>query len=187
MLRGLSAARLSATGLNATGARGVSTAGLSNAEAGGVSTGTVSAVGRRPHRTAHLPDRAAGALALAALPLHVWLLVAHSHGLLPGLAIAAMVLACAVCGVHVLRGAGGCRPLRQLQAMAVLMVLAHAAMTAGLPGVGTGGGHHHAGRGAVVGNGLAEAGPMLAIMGLELVVALCAALALARRRRLHLA
>lgn len=191
MLRGLSAARLSATGLNATGlnatgARGVSTAGLSNAEAGGVSTGTVSAVGRRPHRTAHLPDRAAGALALAALPLHVWLLVAHSHGLLFGVAIAAMVLVCAVCGVHVLRGTTGCRPLQQLQAMAVLMVLAHAAMTAGIPGVTTGGGgHHHAGRGAVVGNGVADAGPMLAIMGLELAVALCSALTLARRRRLH--
>ena len=63
------------------------------------------------------------------------------------------------------------------------MVLAHAAMTAGIPGVSPGGGgHHHAGRGAVVGNGLAEAGPMLAVMGVELAVALCAGLALARRR-----
>lgn len=103
-------------------------------------------------RRLSLWDRAAGALALAALPLHVWLLVAHAHGLLFGAAIAAMVLSCTVCGVHVLRGTDGCRPLQLLQGMAVLMVLAHAAMTAGLPGVGhASGGHHHAGRGAVVG------------------------------------
>ena len=66
---------------------------------------------RTVHRT-RLTDRAAGALALAALPLHVWLLVAHAHGLLFGAAIAVMVLACTVCGVHVLRGEPGCRPLR---------------------------------------------------------------------------
>jgi hypothetical protein len=146
-------------------------------------------VGTSGHRTraAHLTDRAAGALALAALPLHVWVLVVHAHGLLAGAAIAVMVLACTVCGVHVLRGAAGCRPLWQLQLMSVAMVLAHAAMTAGLPGASTGGGgHHHAGRGAVVGNAPAMDGPILAIMGVELAVALCAGLALARRRRLGL-
>lgn len=132
-------------------------------------------------------DRAAGALALAALPLHVWMLVAHAHGLLLGAAIGAMVLACTVCGVHVLRGTSGCRALQQLQAMAVLMVLAHAVMTAGLPGVGLGGGgHDHAGRGDVVGNALAAEGAMLMIMGVELAVAMCAGLALSRRRRLGL-
>lgn len=134
-------------------------------------------------RRLSLWDRAAGALALAALPLHVWLLVAYAHGLLFGAAIAAMVLSCTVCGVHVLRGTDGCRPLQLLQGMAVLMVLAHAAMTAGLPGVGhTSGGHHHAGRGAAVGNAISADGVMLAIMGVELAVALCAGLALARRR-----
>lgn len=191
MLRGLSAAGVSAAG---AGIGPVADAGVLARAAGrgaptdGAVAHATGTAGRPQHRTTHLTDRAAGALALAALPLHLWLLVAHSHGLLFGVAIAAMVLACAVCGVHVLRGATGCRPLQQLQAMAVLMVLAHAAMTAGIPGMTTGGGgHHHAGRGAVVGNGVAEAGPMLAIMGLELAVALCAALALARRRRLHAA
>ena len=128
-------------------------------------------------------------LALLAAPLHVAVLAAHPHDPVTTTALLAMTAWCALCAARLLRGRGEGRreaaagtgrrkgTLGMLLASAVVMVLAHAAMVAGLPGIGSG--HHHGGAVAVQDAGAARA--MLGVVALELGVALTAALALRRR------
>ncbi|QCP07268.1 hypothetical protein FDF08_04035 [Micrococcus luteus] len=125
----------------------------------------------------------AGALALAAAPVHGVVLVAHSHGLVTTVVLLAMTAWCALCGARLLRRRGRtaeAATLRMLLVSAAAMVLAHAAMIAGLPGVG--GGHHHGGGAAdTAGPDVGAARAMLGVIVLELGVGLTTALALRRR------
>ncbi|MDI3330178.1 MAG: hypothetical protein QJR09_05495 [Micrococcus sp.] len=142
---------------------------------------------------------------MASVPLHAWMLLEHSHGIVLTVVMSAMVLWCLQCALGVLRRvavrpATGCtrtRALRHLWVMAGVMAALHVALLTGIP---SGGGGHHGTHGA--GDGLAvDAAPavasaspvgsglgldtgaplMLAIVTLE--VAVCFACAVALRTR----
>lgn len=113
------------------------------------------------------------ALSSAAVIWHAVMLVAHSHGIGFSAVLIAMTLWCAGCTVElVARPSVHC--LRRLAVMSALMILVHAVMVAGFPGVGSG--HQHHGGSATTstvttGNSTLL---MLGIMVLELMVALSA-------------
>lgn len=125
---------------------------------------------------------AAALLGMLSVPVHAWLLLAHRHSAVVTAVLLLMTLLCLGCALRTAR----CRGLHQdaglrgLLLMADAMVLAHAILL--LPGAGHGphGGHHP---GAAALAAAAPAGAaMLALIGLELAVAMCAALALRARR-----
>jgi hypothetical protein len=147
----------------------------------------------------------AAGLATASVPLHIWMLAAHSHGLLLALLMGAMTLWCLWCAAGTVRRVDArprgtacprTRALRHLWLMAGVMALLHVVLLTGV----LGGGGHHAGHGAGVGTAAssttsfttvsaavvepgADAGTslMLAIIAVE--VAVCFACALALRTR----
>ena len=136
----------------------------------------------------------AAGLSLASAPLHVWLLLAHPHSAVMAAALLLMTALCALCAVRVLRGRpigardGGDSELRGLLLMADAMALAHAMLLL----LASGGDHHggHGGHGShgspvVLGADHAAGAmtSMLLLVGLELAVAACAALALRSNRR----
>lgn len=102
------------------------------ARAGSAAAGTwtVHTNGCRP-----LAGRIAAGLGAAALVAHLWLLATHGHGPLPTTLFLLMSVACAPCIVHASR-----RPspgnLALLQAMSLVMALAHVALALGVPGLG---------------------------------------------------
>lgn len=120
-------------------------------------------------------SRAAGVLGLVSIPAHGALLVMHPHGLLTTVTLGAMTLWCAACASHVLRGSIGGAALRGLLVMSAAMVLVHALMVAGVPGVHYAGHIGHAGM-----EGACATQAMLGLVALELCVASSAALALRR-------
>ena len=130
----------------------------------------------------------AAGLSLASAPLHVRLLLAHPHSAVMAAALLLMTALCALCAVRVLRGRpigardGGDSELRGLLLMADAMALAHAMLL-----LLASGGDHHGGHGspAVLGAGHPAGGmtSMLLLVGLEISVAACAALALRSNRR----
>lgn len=120
----------------------------------------------------------AGAVSTAG---HGWVLVAHPHGIGLTVVMAAMALWCAVCTVELwVRPSPHC--LRRLCLMSLAMVVTHAVLVAGAPGIG---GHTHHTAGAT---GAApptdHASAMLALIAIEFAVALAAGLALRRRHAL---
>lgn len=130
----------------------------------------------------------AGAVSTAG---HVWMLLAHAHGTGLTVVMALMTLWCAVCTVELwIRPSPHC--LRRLCLMSLAMVFTHAVLVAGVPGVGiiggiggTSGHTHHAG-GSPGALSLApstdHASGMLALIAVELAVALTAGFAL---RQIH--
>lgn len=132
-------------------------------------------------------SRLPAALALLAAPLHVAVLVMHPHGLVTTVVLLAMTAWCALCGARLLRGHGtapaseAAGTLRMLLVSAAAMVLAHAALVAGLPGIGAG--HHHDGGAAATAHDAGATRAMLGIVVLELGVGLTSALALRRTSR----
>ncbi|HXD28632.1 MAG TPA: hypothetical protein VN621_07705 [Arthrobacter sp.] len=143
-----------------------------------------------PHRVP-AAGRWAGAgaacLTLGSLALHVVMLASGGHGLVLGLLLAVMALACTGCAAHaVLRP--GCRGSLALAGMSIGMALVHAVLVLGLPG-GAGmhgmndGGAHPSGAGAGAGGaGSMHADLMLAVVGLELAVAWLTGLSMHRVR-----
>jgi len=129
----------------------------------------------------------AACLTLGSLALHVAMLASGGHGLVLGLVLAVMALACAGCAAHaVLRP--GCRGSLVLAGMSIGMALVHAVLVLGLPG-GAGmhgmhdGGAHPSGAGADgAGAGSVHADLMLAVVGLELAVAWLTGLSVHRVR-----
>ncbi|MGD6980313.1 MULTISPECIES: hypothetical protein [Citricoccus] len=147
---------------------------------------------------------AAAGLAAASVPLHGWMLVAHSHGVVLSLLMGAMALWCLWCAVGAVRrgdtrtAVTAChriRALRHLWVMAGTMALLHVVLLTGALG---GGGHHGAhGAGAgtapsattgLTASAVVEPGAgagtslMLAIVALEVAVCFACALALRTRR-----
>lgn len=136
----------------------------------------------------------AAGLAVASLPLHAWMLLAHAHGVVPTSLMAAMTLWCLGCAVGVVRAPAGpgraapcsrTRSLRHLWAMGAVMALLHVGLLTDW--LGLGGGHaghamHGAATGTGAGAGVSEGTSlMLAVVVLE--VAICFACAVALRRR----
>ncbi|HRO94504.1 MAG TPA: hypothetical protein PLJ28_11345 [Citricoccus sp.] len=145
----------------------------------------------------------AAGLAAASVPLHGWMLVAHSHGVVLSLLMGAMALWCLWCAVGAVRrgdtrtAGTAChriRALRHLWVMAGVMALLHVVLLTGA----LGGGHHGAhGAGAgtatpattgFTATAVVEPGAgagtslMLAIVALEVAVCFACALALRTRR-----
>lgn len=146
----------------------------------------------------------AAGLAAASVPLHGWMLVAHSHGVVLSLLMGAMALWCLWCAVGAVRrgdtrtAGTAChriRALRHLWVMAGAMALLHVVLLTGV----LGGGGHHGAHGAGAGTApSAPTGPtasavvepgagagtalMLAIVALEVAVCFACALALRTRR-----
>lgn len=124
----------------------------------------------------------AAGLAAVSVPLHGWMLVEHSHGVVLTVLMAAMTLGCLGCAVGVVRrvrtaGPGTACPrtraLRHLWVMAAAMALLHVALLTGFPG----GAHQHGSEPASTAV-VAGAGLMLAIVALEVVVCFACAVAL---------
>ncbi|NUL44531.1 hypothetical protein F7P69_04885 [Cellulosimicrobium funkei] len=151
--------------------------------------------------TARAATWVAAALATGSLPLHAWMLIAHAHGPILTVLMAAMTLWCWWCAVRAVRASrdpgfsggtpgDGVAPLRHLWIMAQAMTLIHVALLTGFPGTG---GHRHAGGPAGVApgsgsgspagtgtqtslGGMAE--PLLWVVVLELAVCFACAVAL---------
>jgi hypothetical protein len=157
-----------------------------------------------PSRLARAATLVAASLAMASVPLHGWMLVTHSHGVVLSLLMGAMALWCLWCAVGAVRrgdvpAAGtGCprvRALRHLWVMAGAMALLHVVLLTG--GLGGGHGAHGAEAGIATGSTatsttasttVLEAGAgagtslMLAIVALEVAVCFACATALRTRR-----
>lgn len=152
--------------------------------------------GTAPSRLARAAALVAAGLATASVPLHIWMLAAHSHGLVLSLLMGAMTLWCLWCAAGTVRRVDArprgtacprTRALRHLWLMAGVMALLHVVLLTGVLG---GGGHagHGAGAGVVASSTTAlEPGGgtgtslMLAIIVVE--VAVCFACAMALRTR----
>lgn len=115
---------------------------------------------------------------------HAWVLAVHAHGVfLTGL-MAAMTLWCAWCGIEAaLRPTIHC--LQRLLLMSLAMMFVHAVMLVAPEGVPGGHAHHSAEVTAAAGTQPPVEGhalAMLAIIGIEYLVAWVSAVSLRRRR-----
>lgn len=121
----------------------------------------------------------AAGLATASVPLHAWMLAAHSHGGVLSLLMGAMALWCLWCVVDAVRSATCIRAgaVRHLGVMAAAMTVLHVALFIGFPGIGAHG-HHGATAAGSEARLSSGAGLMLAVVVLELVVCFACAVAL---------
>lgn len=120
---------------------------------------------------------------------HIWVLIAHPHGVVLGALMIAMAMWCGMCAIEAWRKPND-RGFRMLIGMSIAMAIIHVALVLGDHG-GSGGHAHHgasdsallgaeaAGTDALVGTSMIAA--MLGIAALELVIAFCAAVAIRMR------
>lgn len=115
-------------------------------------------------------------LGVASVLAHGWVLLEHSHGLTMGVLMLVMTAWCAVCTIELfLKSSEHC--LKRLCLMSLAMVLVHATMIAGFPGIGSG--HQHGAETTPEASGSqGETLAMLAIILIELLLAFACGAAL---------
>lgn len=125
--------------------------------------------------------RVCAAVALISAAAHVWMGWEHRAVPWQGVVMLAMAAACLPCAVGLWRSTRGeavatVRPARVLMAMAAVMAAVHAVLLLAPSVLGGSSGHHH-GAGPGQGSGPAPDGAamMLALIAVELVVAMLAA------------
>ena len=142
-------------------------------------------------RPSGLLARSCAAVAVAAVGAHLWMAWEHRAVPWQGVLMLLMAAVCLPCAVEVWRRGHG-RAVQLLYSMALAMVAVHALLLLAPRGAG---GHQHGGTASMgagsvgagsvgAGGGLGDvhAGTMLAVIGLELAVAMMAAWAMRRSR-----